>query len=77
MFFDDRTHLVVISAGVGKSLGSNAVLFSYHAQQEVLGADGAVVQAPGLYLRQNKDPASTMSEMLEHPHQGARNPPSE
>jgi hypothetical protein len=38
----------------------------------MLGADGAVVQVPGLYLRQNKDPASTISEILEHSHQGAR-----
>jgi len=30
------------------------------------------VQAPGLYLRQNKNPASTISEMLEHSHHGAR-----
>ena len=30
------------------------------------------MQALGLSLRQNKDPASPISEMLEHSYQGAR-----
>lgn len=58
---------MVISACVRKRLGSDALTFLQHAQEEVLGADGAVVQIPGLYLRQNKDPASTVSEMLNIP----------
>jgi hypothetical protein len=72
VFFNDRARSVVISASVRKRLGGNALTFSQHAQEEVLGADGAVAQVPGLSLRQNKDPASTISEMLEHFHQGAR-----
>jgi hypothetical protein len=72
VFFNDRTRSVVISAGIRKRLGGNALTFSQHAQEEVLGTNGAVVQVPGLYLRQNKDPASTISEILEHSHQGAR-----
>ena len=72
VFFNDRTRSVVVSARVRKCFGGNALTFSKHAQEEVLGADAAVVQVPGLFLRQNKDPASTISEILEHFHQGAR-----
>ncbi len=72
VFFNDRTRSVVVSARVRKCFGGNALTFSKHAQEEVLGADAAVVQVPGLFLRQNKNPASTISEILEHFHQGGR-----
>jgi len=53
-------------------MGGNAVALSQHAQEEMLGADRIVVQVSGLFLRQNKDPAGAVSEVLEHSYQGAR-----
>ena len=66
LFFDDLTSSVVIGAGVPECPGRNALTFSQHAQQKVLGADGAVVQVPGLFLREDEDPAGAVREVLEH-----------
>ena len=54
-------------------MGGNTVALSQHAQEEMLGADRVVVQVvSGLFLRQNKDPAGAVSEVLEHSYQSAR-----
>ena len=66
MLFEGRTRSVVIRAGVRKRIAGDTFRFSQHAQEEVLGADGGDVQVLGLSMRQYKDPASIISEMLEH-----------
>ncbi len=67
VLFEECPCSVVIRASVQKRISGNTLRFSQHAQEEVLGADGGDVQAPGLSMRQDKDPASIISEMLEHP----------
>jgi hypothetical protein len=66
VFSEERARSAVIRASIQKRVSGNTFRFSQHAQKEVLGTDGTGVQALGLSMRQHKDPASTISEMLEH-----------
>jgi len=47
-------------------LGRYTLALMDEAEQEVLGADVVVVQHPGLFLRQDHNPAGPVGKPLEH-----------
>ena len=49
-----------------EGLGGDAFAFVDEAQEDVLGADVAVVQQPRFLLRQHDDPPGSVGEAFEH-----------
>ena len=65
---DRGAHLDRLDPEVPQNRGRLAVIHAEHAQEQVLGADVAVVEAQGLVLRQGEGRARVVRELIEAIH---------